>query len=495
MKHPRMGWRFFLGVLALSWSGLGWTGKEAPTAPEKAEATTGPVEVYLVPVHGQISEPQLFILRRALKQAIEEEVGVVVLDMDTPGGSAATMLSMMEALDNFNGETIAFVGEEAISAGAYIASATDRIFMAEDALIGASEVVQGTGEDVAEGMKRKIESYLAARVRALNDEHPYRGQVLRAMSEANYVFEVDGKVLKKEGELLTLTGREAHASYGNPAQPLLAEGLYPDVQAMLAGVYGPDRAVVKEYELTWSEEFAKYMAEITPILLGIGFLLLFIEFKTPGFGVMGIAGIALILVVFASTYVAGLAGYEPVLLFLVGAALILLEFFLLPGTVLLAATGILVMLVALVWTLADVWPAGANTTLSADMFVWPVINVFSGIFLGLGGLVALARMLPRGWVWDRIVLQTAVAIPGDNVAVGREGVRPEGSTPAGPGAEGKALPAPGTRGVAVTDLFPSGEIEAEGRRYQARTQLRQIDKGTRVVVVDRKDFALIVKPE
>ena len=47
---------------------------------------------------------------------------------------------------------------------------------------------------------------------------------------------------------------------------------------------------------------------IAPVLLGLGLVGLFIEFKTPGFGIFGTLGLILLLVFFGSKYVAGLAG-------------------------------------------------------------------------------------------------------------------------------------------------------------------------------------------
>jgi len=63
-------------------------------------------------VRDEIAEPIRYILRRGLK----EKVDVVVLDMQTPGGSAGTALDMMEDLGKFQGKTITFVDAEAMSA-------------------------------------------------------------------------------------------------------------------------------------------------------------------------------------------------------------------------------------------------------------------------------------------------------------------------------------------------------------------------------------------
>ena len=123
------------------------------------------VSVYRVPINEAISKPNLFILRRSIKQAISEGVDVIVLDMDTPGGRVDITLDMMEMLHTFDGDTITYVNKEAISAGAYIALATDAIYFAPEGLMGAAAVVSGTGEDVQETLKAKIDSYMLARMR------------------------------------------------------------------------------------------------------------------------------------------------------------------------------------------------------------------------------------------------------------------------------------------------------------------------------------------
>src|SRR5580704_7008032 len=55
--------------------------------------------VFVIPVNGEIADPILYILRRGLKDAIAQKADLVVLDMDTLGGSAATALDMMDALN------------------------------------------------------------------------------------------------------------------------------------------------------------------------------------------------------------------------------------------------------------------------------------------------------------------------------------------------------------------------------------------------------------
>lgn len=288
----------------------------APSFAEEApvvDTSVKPASVYIIPINGPIDQPNLYILRRGLKDAIANKVDMVLLDMDTPGGRGDIMLEMMEMLDRFDGITATYVNEDAISAGAFIASATDEIYFTERGKIGAAAAIQSNGQDIPETALLKANSYIMANVRLVAAEFPYRSEAVKAMMDKNYEFVVGEKVLKTEGELLTLTSTEAMTEYGDPPRPLFGNGIYASAEALLDARFGAGNYVIKDFHLNYSEELAKWMNTIAPALMGLGMLLLFIEFKTPGFGIFGIGGIALIGIFFASQYVAGLAGNEPIL--------------------------------------------------------------------------------------------------------------------------------------------------------------------------------------
>jgi membrane-bound serine protease (ClpP class) len=449
----------------------------APVSPPPARK----MNVVVIPVRDEIESPVFYILRRGLKEAIAEHADLVVLDMKTPGGALDVTFDIMEALARFPGKTATYVDSEAMSAGAFISATTDEIWFAPDGVIGAAAPVSSTGQDVDATMKLKIVSYLKARMRAISEGKGYRGQVISAMIDADYELKIDDKVLKGKGELLSLTANEASKTYGDPAQPLLAAGVAKDMDALLTKKFGADGYVVKTLEITWSEKLAALLHVISPVLLGLGLLAVYLEFKTPGFGVFGITGITLLAVVFLGNYVAGLSGHEPILIFALGLLLLALEVFLLPGVVVMAVTGMALMLGALLWSMADLWPNEPLTVAwSGDAFVQPVVNLGLGIVIAVALAIALARFLPRGWVWDKLVLNAAV-----NTAAQTAGVAPE----AAKGINDLL----GRRGVTATPLRPRGQVEIDGRLYEACTEIEAIDAATAVVVRGRTDFGLIVE--
>jgi membrane-bound serine protease (ClpP class) len=299
--------------------------------------------------------------------------------------------------------------------------------------------------------------------------------------DPKFELKIGDAVIKAKDELLTLTGDEAMKAYGTPAKPLLTAGKAETVDELLTKKFGAGGYVVTRIEQTWSENLAAWLNKISPLLMALGLLALFIEFKTPGFGVFGITGIVLLVVVFLSSYVAGLSGHEPLLVFALGVTLIAVELLLFPGTVVAGITGVALLLGALVWATADLWP---NEPLSvawgADAFTWPLLNVGLGVLLAFGLALALLRYLPQGWVWDRLTVGATI---GGSAQVA--GVSPEAA--AGLGA------LLGRRGVAVTALMPTGQVEIDGRRYEAKSPLGAVSAGTTVVVRGRTDFGLVVE--
>lgn len=471
--------RRFLPLLLLGWLTLAGLGAAEPLPePTKVAETTAPhgkVSVVVIPVRDEIARPVLYILRRGLKEAIEQKADVVVLDIKTPGGALDVTFDIMAALEKFPGKTVAFVNNEAMSAGAFISAMTNEIWFTPDGIIGAAAPVTSTGQDVDKTMKLKVTSYLKARMRAISEGKVYRGQVIAAMIDEDVELKIGDKVLKPKGELLSLTATEASEKYGETKAPLLAAGIAKDIPALLTQKFGKDGYTVKTLEVTWSERLAVWLNTISPILLGLGIVALYLEFKTPGFGMFGVTGIVLLVVVFLGNFVAGLSGHEPLLVFTIGLLLILVEVFFFPGTLVMALAGLLLVLGSLLWSMADIWP-NQPVELTGGVLVVPVQKLALALLIA-GGLVALLyRFLPHGWIFDRLAVGGAVAGAGMPEAV----------------LEAQATLI-GREGVAATGLFPSGQVEIDGRRYEARVEVGTLAAGTPVRVVRRTDFSLIVE--
>jgi membrane-bound serine protease (ClpP class) len=233
--------------------------------------------------------------------------------------------------------------------------------------------------------------------------------------------------------------------------------------------------------MTWSETAAMYMEKVAPVLMGIGFLCLVVEFYTPGFGLPGIAGITLLVIVFLGNYIAGLAGNEPLLVFGLGLLLVLLELFLLPGIMVLAITGVILMVGSLIWSLGDVWPkTGGGFEFNGDRIMSATFQVLLAVFGAMALFAILYRFLPKRLFLAHLVLEGAS---------GNAPAAQPVTEPVAPAAD----PLPGTAGRAVTDLRPSGTVVIGGVQYEASLTVGFAQSGQPVTVVGRKDFHLLVK--
>lgn len=439
-------------------------------------------KVVVIPIHDEIAKPVLYIIRRGLKEAIEQNVDTIVLDIDTPGGRLDVTFDILKALEKFPGKTVSYINREAMSAGAIISAGTGEIYFAPGGVIGAAAPVNSDGGDIGETMKGKLVSYLTARMRAISEGKGYRGEVISAMIDSDSEFKIGDQVIKEKGKLLSLTAQEAVKTYGDPARPLLGAGIADNLDDLLDKLHGRGGYSVKTLEVTWSELAAQYINAITPVLMSLGLLALFIEFKTPGFGIFGITGIILLGVVFLGQFVAGLSGHEPILFFLLGASLIAIELFLFPGTMALGLTGALLMFVSLVWAMTDLWPR-EPIPFASDVFFRPLATVMGGVVLAVVLFLSLIRFLPRGGLWGHMVLDAAVGgEPGSARALAGGGTD-----------EPAARSLIGEKGIAATALFPSGQVEIGGRRYEARLAVGYADAGTPVRVTGLAEFGLTVE--
>ena len=134
--RPRSSWSRCAGAVALGvWFLLGCI---LALPAELASAQEDAGAVYVVSITGTIDLGLAPYLERVLDQAAENEAAAVLLEIDTPGGRLDAVLQMKDALLGAHVRTIAFVDRSAFSAGALITIASETIYMAPGAALGAA---------------------------------------------------------------------------------------------------------------------------------------------------------------------------------------------------------------------------------------------------------------------------------------------------------------------------------------------------------------------
>lgn len=420
-------------------------------------------------------------MKRIIGRAVEEKASAIILNLHTPGGLAfETSELMVQDLQPVQVPVYAFVNTQAMSAGALITATCNKIYMAPVSTIGAAGLVDGTGGEIEEMMRKKLESFFQATVRSVAKKNGHDPAIYEAMmvpAEKEITF--GSKVLKK-GELLTLTGEEAVEKVND--KPLLAAGIVTSVQELMKQENMTEPLVIAEQ--TGFEKIAWWIAWASPILILLGIGGIYIEFKTPGFGIGGVVAIIAFVLFFFGNNVAGnLAGYETVALFVTGIILICIEIFVLPGFFVFAALGVICLLSALFGGMIDIlalerlFSEGGFTTENLVLLsLRPLVNLSIGLLGGLALIAVLMKYLPE-WAIFR-------GLTNADISGGEPDIIP---------LEEKPRLKAGDRGTAVTELRPGGEAQFGNFQYQVVSRNGVLKKGTAVRVVRLDSFNAIVE--
>lgn len=423
-------------------------------------------KTFIIPIEGPIDYVQECILRRGLKKAEVNQYDRVILEINTPGGQVDNMIEIMEMLQKVQIETIAYI-QEAISAGSFIAIACDRIFFKPNGVIGAAAVIDGEGKNLDKNMQAKIDSYLNAKIRTLTEKDPIRASIQRAMMDVNFVLKWEGKVIKPAGELLTLTAVEAEKKH--KGKSLLSEGTF-ETEGQLVQFLNPNDTEIAYFRLTSFERLAKIMKLFIPLLSGIGFFLLFLEFKTPGFGLMGLLGLGFLSMGFFANFLAGFGGYEAWALLLAGICCILGDLFFF-GTLIILFIGIICLFLGLGLSGIDLWP---GIDFSWGLLVQPFSTllyscIITCILIAIAWKLGFVRRGLNCFTLLKTINKTSQALSSKNLI--------------------------GQTGTTLTPLIPSGKIIVNGHVCEAYAENEPLNTNTPIVITGKNAFAWIVRKQ
>lgn len=449
-KKKRSSRRWVLGLVLVATMALG-----QPLLPQ----TTEPV-VYVVPVSGIIDLGLAPFIQRVLNEAADAGAAAVILEINTFGGRVDAAVLIRDALLNARVQTVAFVSKRAISAGALISLAAEKIVMADGGTIGAATPVQaGQPGAAAQPVAEKTVSYVRKEFRATAEARNRPPLLAEAMVDVD--VEIPGVIEK--GKLLTLTTDEA-------LQHGLADFRANSVESVLQQL-GLAGAQVRPASPNWAETLVRFLTNpiVSSLLMTIGMLGILLEIRTPGFGVPGALGIASLGLFFWGHWLVQLAGWEELLLVGGGLLLLAIELFVIPGFGVAGILGIAGIL------------AGLSLSLVGTGATWEFMlrgagRVVFSLLLAIVASLALLRFLPRLPFGRRLILETVLPVG-------------QGSPPV-PETDRGWL---GKSGTAVSPLRPAGIAEIEGERVDVVSDGEYIEPGEPVVVTRVDGNRIVVR--
>jgi membrane-bound serine protease (ClpP class) len=433
-------------------------------------------EVVVVPLRGEVAPSLLAFLRRAVKTAESNEASAIIFEMNTYGGRLDTAADIVNALNQTKIPTYTFINTNAGSAGAIIALATQHIFMAPVSAIGAAAPILPTGEDLPSTAKEKTISYWSALIRGSAIKNGHNPDIAEAFMNKDKEVKIGDRIVHPKGAVLTLNAQEATERING--KPLLADDVVDSIGDLTkrAGLKGS----IVTVEPTGFEQIAFWITALAPLLLLGGILGAYLEFKIPGATWPGIISATCFALFFLGHYLAGLAGWEVVSLFVLGMVLVLIEIlFFAHSTIVFGVIGVFLILASLLWTMIDRYP-GQNFFPTGKMLAMPLLNMFIAIVGSFIVIALLARYLPRTSLYRRFALMDSNP-PGPSLA----------------GAPRQFVTAlalmPGMHGIAITILRPSGKARFADHVVDVVTEGEFIAPQTPVTVIQTDGMRVVVK--
>ena len=409
----------------------------------------GPV-VAVAEVGGVIDPINAQYLARVLRQAEGAGADLLVIELNTPGGLATAMESMVQTMLAAKLPTAVYVtptGARAGSAGVFVAMAADVVAMAPGTVIGAAHPVSLGGEQASQAVEDKSTNYAAAYARSVATAKGHNAdwaeQAVRASAtatEQEALREGIADIVARDWQelLQRLEGRRVKTAAGERMLPALAG------------------ASIQRWPLNPAEAALHVIADpnIALLLLSVGSLGILAEFYHPGALFPGITGVISLLVGFVAL------GQLPTNW---GAAALL---------------GLAVLLVVLELHLPS----------------HGLLAVGSAVAFVLGGLLLFAPLTPEAPVFTAfevnrwLLVGMAGALSSFALVVLRTALRTR-SLPVGDPRLGLV----GTRGRATSRLAPEGTVLALNEEWSAVAQGESIGAGETVEVVAREGLRLRVR--
>ena len=354
-------------------------------------------KVYVVPIQNTIDLGIPAFVNRAIDTAEKDDAKLIIFDIETFGGRVDAATQVKDAISGTDIQTIAFINRRAISAGSLIALSCNKIYMTSGATIGATSVVDMSGEKQAE----KSQSYMREEMAATAEQSGKNTTIARGMVDEELSFEylvVDGDSMKvddiegrKEGKLITLT-TELALKYK------IADGTSESIEDILLDLSIENYDIITLDE-NWSEDLVRILTDpvVSSLLTTFGTIGIISELYSAGWGIGGTIGIICLTLALGAGYLTKLASATDLLIIFSGLTLLIVEFVAIPGFGVFGIVGLVILFYGLYLLLIPDVPVSDEIYSAAlDGFAWAIVG-------GVIVLIMLIRLISQSKVFQKFI--------------------------------------------------------------------------------------------
>ncbi len=255
-------------------------------------------DVLYLKYNGVINAGTLAFFERSFDKAKEGNFNCIIIELDTPGGSAESMYKIVKLISSVKIPVVVYVypsGASAASAGFFILIASDVAVVSPGTNIGAATPVAMGEGNVDKSMIRKVRNHAASQIRALAKLHN------RNVDLAEKAVTVGASYSDSEAVSKNLV------DFTVPTVEKLLEKLNGRIVKKGDKIYKlkTKNAKIVELQMNTKETFMKVIGHpnIVYILMMIGFYGIIFEVTHPGAVYPGVIGAICLIIAFLSSHI------------------------------------------------------------------------------------------------------------------------------------------------------------------------------------------------
>jgi membrane-bound serine protease (ClpP class) len=406
--------------------------------------------VLLVEITDTIDQSTVEIMSDSLKQAESIDAHAIILLLNTPGGGLDETFQIAEMIKQSDIPVIGYVfpsGATAWSAGTFILLSTPLAAMADHTIMGSCQPIETSIEGT----------------RFINDSKIINALV-EWLQERATMYSRNQTLAK----LFITQNRNVNATVAKANNVI--EIVSPSIEQLLNDVDGRNITTASgtitlhtkdaeqiQYSPSLKIQILKLISNpiLTSLLLMLGIFALLIGISTPGYGAEVFGVIAILLSLIGSGFSISTLS---IIFIIIGCLLLVVEIFVLPGFGAVGAGGIICLIIGSIFLIPSYptrkWLISGEYMTDALIIMLIVIVLFATFFAFL--LYKVLQIRKKKSSMGKFAGETAIAI---------ERITPE----------------------------KTGFVRFKGEYWQAKSDTL-IETNTKVVIVDKDETTLIVKP-
>ena len=403
--------------------------------------------VVTISLDGALTPSWLTYIERGLSNAENQNAELIILQINTPGGSIDLMNRIVQLIRSSNTPVVVYVapnGAMAGSAGTIITLAGHLSAMAPQTTIGAASPVGGQGEDLGETIEKKEIEMLKATIRSLAQ---HRGEAAVALGEDTIE---NAKAVSVDEALKS--GLIDFSAENIPDLLTQIDGSQVTINGEIKTIE-TSNAIEFELAMSFIEQLLQLLTNpnVLFLLLTIGVQAIFIELSNPG------------------GWVAGFIGATCLILAIYGMGVLPVNWF---GILFIILAFILFILEIKALTHGALSAAGALSFVIGSLVLFNTVKAPGFPKVSVPLVVITGIILTAGIV---TVLSFAIKAMREPVKTGMESII-------------------GKHGYVVSTIFPLGIIQVAGEQWGAISENEVIiNEGESIEVTGKQGINLIVR--